>query len=238
MNITERVFRRLLRESGEPPLDGLAAFVDETGDPTAIIYLHKAVTDNLPGPNLRTKPIWEKSDVFFMTQVVKGLVKIQAPPGPCDDAWQARYTVGPGLGKLVYGLGYALSPSGKLMASREKGASGVAMVSPSARGGWEKAFQKKGRIGRRLDDMELPPHMRLTPEDPSDDCVVQDPNSPDNPINYSYRAEGWERGSLRALESVHRQVMAEIPPEWHEAFIARLSKGAEAFWKNNYKGND
>ena len=80
--------------------------------------------------------------------------------------------------------------------------------------------------------------MRLTPEDPTDDCVVQDPNSPDNPINYSYRAEGWEVQTLRTLENVHRHVMAEVPPEWHAAFITRLSKGAEAFWKNNYLGNE
>jgi hypothetical protein len=236
MDITERVLRRLLKESGGANLDGLAAFVDTSGDPTAIIYLHKVVTDNLPGPALTTKPIWEKSENFFMTQVVKGLVRIQPPPAACDDAWQTSYTVGPRLGKLVYGLGYALSPSGKLMASREKGGSGEAKVTASAQGGWSKVFQKKDRIGRRLDDIELPRDKRLTPDDPSDDCILQDPKAGENPINYSYKAEGWEASALYALEAAHDQVMTEIPPEFQAAFIARLEKGGMAFWKNNYAG--
>lgn len=236
MDIAERVLRRLLKESSSADLTGLAALIDTSGDPTAIIYSHKVVTDNLPGPDLKTKPIWDRTENFYMTQVIKGLVKIQAPPGPCDDAWQTRYTVGPGLGKLVYGLGYALSPSGKLMASREKGRAGEAKVTASAQGGWAKAFQKKDRIGRRLDDIELPQDRRLTPDDPTDDCVLQDPKGEDNPINYSYKAEGWETGALRSLRAVHRQVMAEIPPEFQKAFIAKLETGAAAFWKNNYVG--
>jgi hypothetical protein len=236
MDITERVLRRLLRESNGANLDGLAVLIDTSGEPTAVIYSREVVTDNLPGPNLKTKPIWDKSETFFMTKVVKGLIRIQAPPGPCDDAWQARYTVGPGLGKLVYGLGYALSPSGKLMASREKGGAGEAKVTASAQGGWAKAFQKKDRIGRRLDDIELPQDQRLTPDDPTDDCILQDPKGEDNPINYSYKAEGWEAGALHSLKAVHRQVMAEIPPEFQEVFVAKLGTGAMAFWENNYAG--
>jgi hypothetical protein len=234
IRIIERVFNRILLESAGVNLDGLAAFVVMSSEPTAIIYLRQVVEDNLPAPHIKTKPIWDKSPNFFMTQVVKGLVRLHGPPHPCDGAWQTRFTVGPSLGKLVYGLGYAMSPTGKLMASREKGSDGSAKVTAAAQGGWSKNFLKKGRVGRRLDDIELPESERLTPDDPTDDCILQDPKGEGNPMNYSYKAEGWEAGALSTLMSEHEQVMQLIPSEFQGAFIAALEAGGGAFWKNHY----
>ncbi len=235
--IYERVLRRLLREGGGGDLTGLAAYVSDDGL-TAIIYHYPTVVAHTPdNPDMSGKPIWGKSPVFFGTKVVKGLVRLQGPPAPCDDAYQTRFTVGPGLGKLVYGLGYALSPSGKLMASRERGGDGSAKVTDAAQGGWSKVYQKSGRVVRRLDDIELPQEQRLTPDDPSDDCELQPPKDQEgNPMNYSYRAEGWEQGALSALKSAHAQAMESIPPEFKGDFIGALEKGAEFFWTNNYPG--
>lgn len=87
-----------------------------------------------------------------------GMIRIEKPLHPCNGAWEVKNSAGPGQGKLVYAMGYFLSPSGKLIADRFS-------VSRKAQNSWKRVRKKSE--GEPLDDIDN----RKTPPE-SDDCVV------------------------------------------------------------------
>jgi hypothetical protein len=91
--------------------------------------------------------------------VVKGYASFHEPDEPCNGAWEVSGMAGIGLGKTLYGLGYYLTPKGRLMPDR-------VFSSKRARDAWTKSSGKM--LGFPLDDIAAP----KTP-DPNDDCSVQ-----------------------------------------------------------------
>lgn len=221
-SITERVLRRLLKESSRLNEDvnanNLAALIGKTGDMyTAVVYDPTTAVDALEVIDDPDNEIWSR-------EVIKGVVVISPPSNPCWNAWEVSNIAGRGLGKTLYGIAYAMTPDGMLMSDRN-------LVSPSARKAWAKAAASSRRR-KPFDDVMNP----KTPER-EDDCIVHDyPRTPENPLNNAYEAEGWEAGLLQSLRSQHKATMKFVPHEQAQTFVDRLERGAEDFWNKNYFG--
>ncbi len=225
--ITERVMRRLLREAAAT--DGLAVFITKTdeGYKTAVVYDAELALN--PGGS---KPIWGKNETFLGTKLIRGLISIAPAGDPCWGASEVKFSAGKGLGKIIYNLGYAMSPSRKLIPDRQK-------VSQDARDAWGKVLNNKAFPKFRLDNKEHPKdtsHKDAHTEDPKDDCSVHQPDEKGNPLNYAYQGSGEEMGYMGSLKAAHQNVLNQIPKENRADFIEALEKGTNFFWQNNYDG--
>jgi hypothetical protein len=188
-------------------LPELAAVVDDTSESyrSTIIYHPASLIDNLDLLEAAYNQGFKPHDIkVIFEKILKGYVSITKDPssGPCHDAWAISISVGPGLGKLVYGAAYAMSSSGLIIPDRS-------IVSKSARKGW-RTVAAGSRRRRRLDDKE---HNHQIPgndyhtEDLVDDCKV---HTEFPYLNYAYESEGWEKGKLQELKKNHDIVMKYI----------------------------
>ncbi len=211
--------RRLLQEAEGS--NDLAAFITKinTGYKTAVVYDAKIALE--PGGS---KPIWEKSDTFLGTKLIKGLISITQPDSPCWGASEVKFSAGKGLGKTIYNLGYAMSPSRKLIPDRSS-------VSQDARDAWAGVFKGNKLKRYHLDNKDK----KRTPE-PEDDCSVHDPDDKNNPLNYAYEGGGDSMSYLGTLRAGHSNVLSQIPKDKKEDFLGALERGLAFFWKNNYPG--
>jgi len=165
-----------------------------------------------------------KDDILF--DVIKGVIDISKPVSkpvsrqemPCLGAWEVISSAGPKYGKMVYGVGYALSPNGVLMPDRSS-------VSTSARGGWTSSFSRGETVGQ-LDDWENP----KTPE-PEDDCWVHNEDGAPY-LDYAYSV-GSERSMeiFRTLEANHKRYMEQLGDYDSKAFIRKLNKHSQEFFE-------
>jgi hypothetical protein len=216
----------LLRESSGG--ESLAAFIDESGSYINItLYDGNALVDVVSSPEFEgiNSPSFER---VAMKQVMKGVIKIVAPSknsGPCYGAWQVVKANGEGYGRELYGLAYAMSPSGKLISDREQ-------VSDDAIDGWKNAASKRKALP--LDNLW---HIHKTPEsyhtdDPQDDCRTysQWPGEKDiNHLNFAYEANGSEGAILASLTANHATTLERAQgavgdPSFAGAFETKIKK--------------
>ena len=188
-NIVERIYKRLLREATLDSVNttGMAAIVDETGSSKiAVVYKVDAIE------------ALEDMGVVDPNAIV-GFVKIAPPRGaPCRGAWQVKAIVGPG--KLVYGLAYAMSPTGIIVPDRSE-------VSDSASDAWKGyAAKTDPKNILPLDDADHPKrgtdkhHDKHHTDDPHDDCYTA--HSEDH-LNAAYRGPGGESELIDRLMDSH-----------------------------------
>lgn len=185
-SLIEAVYRKLLKEASAN-ITGLAAVqTSDTGaKKEAVIYDIAALEEMLD-------QIFD-GDENVALGAVRGIIRIRKPNHPCDDAWEVSLSAGPGIGKLVYGAAYAMSPSKKLIPDRLS-------VSTDAERGWKRAEGE--RTSKELDFL-YPPHK--TPEK-EDDCRRH--NEPDKEfLDRAYTAQGWETGTFNALLRAHDEMV-------------------------------
>lgn len=237
-NITERVLRRLLRESAGGS-GSQAAFVTDLGDlKRAIIYDRDLLLRDVD----YVKHNLEKRGKEFLTpffhDIMLAFIEITPPEsaggqsyGPCAGAWMVSAVAGPGYGKNIYGIGYALSPNGVLVPDRSS-------VKPSARGAWGKVSASgRGRI--RLDDRD---HQHSEEgneyhtDDKSDDCKLHmDPDDPQ--LDYAYQSTGSEAALLSSLVKNHDDTMNQLGDLYLIADVeGLLTKAVAPFWQEHYFG--
>lgn len=180
----------------------LAAFIDEEGDQkVAVVYDVEKLKSAASEGNL---------DSDIKNPYVIGFVQIKQPKGaPCRGAWQVRGISGPG--KIVYGLAYALSPTGLVVPDRSN-------VSDKASSAWKKYSAVAAKSGDMLplDDADHPRkgtdpfHDKNHTEDPSDDCFTshEEPH-----LNAAYRGPGGESSLLERLYDSHVEVMSKLSKE-------------------------
>jgi hypothetical protein len=135
--------------------------------------------------------------------VLRGMATYELGSEPCHGAWSVTQVAGPGYGRILYGLGYNLTPEHRLMPDRDY---------TSARAGraWAGAAGKRLR-GLPLDDIEDP----ATP-DPSDDCTVKVPRSeggPDPVLDVAYEGGELPVGEIEAMGAEHRAVVELLGAE-------------------------
>lgn len=189
-----RIIQEALHTSG-----GLAAAVRAYNvQATVVVY---SADDLLSTVEL--KPI-DLSAALYSNNVPRGYIRITRPDKPCNGAWEVTSAWGPGIGKTIYGLGFALSPTGILMPDRLG-------VLPPAVGGWKK---QSNRNMKALDSHKHPPkgtdpfHDEHHTEDPSDDCRMNKDGI--DFLNYSYEAQGWEAGVLDSMVTRHEETMTGV----------------------------
>ena len=195
--IREEVERSRLRESlDDVRTSDMAAVTLDTGTSrTAVIYNVEAMITALGRRML--------DDTFK----VVGVVQISEPKGaPCRGAWMIRAIAGPG--KIMYGLSYAMSPTGLIVPDRSS-------VSPSATAAW-RGYSAKATSGNMLplDDASMHtssgkskgPHPNHT-DDPEDDCFT---SHDEEFLNAAYRGPGGEKALLDRLTNNHERAMKMI----------------------------
>jgi hypothetical protein len=116
-----------------------------------------------------------------------------------------------GPGKLVYGLAYALSPSGLITPDR----SNVSLAASSA---WKNYAERYATSNPEnmlpLDDADHPPtgtnkhHDQHHTEDPQDDCYT---SHAEDHLNAAYRSPGGETALLDRLRKNHTSL--NVPAE-------------------------
>ena len=111
-------------------------------------------------------------------------------------SWEVSSIAGVGYGKLLYGIGYYLSPRGRLMPDR-------VYSSKRARDAWTRSVPKMK--GLPLDDVNDP----QTPEK-EDDCDVQVPTKkggPDPVLDKAYEGPPVDPGPM---QRVHEKTVEEL----------------------------
>lgn len=200
--------RRIIREALDDPKGlasrsrDLAAYViDESSfdKKTAVIYYPDRLKEFLENRAV----VADKrglADEVVNEDIVRGYIVIAKPASkrtPCNGAWEVKFSVGPGA--IVYGVGYALSPSGILMPDRRS-------VSRRAVDGW---LKQSGRANKTLDDVDAHDgskrdHPNHT-DDTSDDCRMNDQGIDD--LNRSYEIIAGEKEMLKSMMERHNETM-------------------------------
>ena len=215
--IVERVMRRLLREEGSGGRgDDLAVCVVGTPGVRATATVYRAE---------ETLERWRDVSGLDGSCIV-GWVNLWKPTGaPCRGAWMIAGIAGPG--RLVYGLAYALSPTGLVVPDRTS-------VSTSARAAWKGYASKAAGRGavHPLDDADHPPegqsayHDAHHTEDPNDDCYT---SHSEDFLNAAYEGHGDEDAMLKRLQAAHQAVLARIPEGLRHKFEEEV-QDAGYFW--------
>ena len=209
MNSTliERIYRRILKESGAPSTEGMACYVESTGDEAgllnATVYNTKGIEKELKNnPGLFKTGLSIVKYRPLMDHII-GCVSIKDTADPCLGAYEISTIAG--RGKLVYGLAYALSPNGMIISDRYS-------MSPEALGAWKNMADKGTRSRKPLDNVKNP-----RTEDPSDDCTWRK----EEYLNYAYESEGWEKGMLSSLRAAHKNfvITLDVPQKDFENVI-------------------
>ncbi len=197
--LTERVFERLLFESTRGDSYGTCVYMKMLGPRmrVAIAYDADKLADVLskksgdPTSHLKTT----------LVDCILGTIMIRATPdqtGPCAGAWEVTGSAGPKYGKLVYAMGYYMSPTGRLIPDRFS-------LSQDAVLAWSKVG-KSSSIP--LDDKTHPRpgrepfHDLHHTEDPSDDCLIYTTGVPGDVAFRNVR--GVNRLDPRYVDAVNR----------------------------------
>lgn len=185
-SILREYIRAILRESSVST-KGYAIIVgDSFYDPDAkeasLIDIDKFMSgmSKPPKTSLMTQLDVAKSAA---KESVVGYISFGPPKhGQAWGAWEVTRAVGRGYGRLLYSIGYALSPNGLLMPDRVS-------VSDSAIDGWRKASATR-------DSLQLDP---LPPENKTDtkvdDAEVHDEEGLEF-LDRAYKAQGWEKAAV------------------------------------------
>lgn len=223
MKIRLGELRRIIREaagSAQLNTDELAAMLTENDNGAKVVVYHPMPIENmmrkLPGDVVDRSP----ELMAKLKEYMVGWVQVVKPKDPCWDAMMIASIAGPG--KLMYGIGYALSPSGLLISDRDS----MTNVAVSA---WRNMSAKGTRGKKKLDNVTEPE----TP-DPADDCVVLK----DDFLNYAYEAQGWEMGVLETMNDNHEAVIARVTKG---GILSRdevekvLNEAGLSYWRTRYR---
>jgi hypothetical protein len=188
-NILREYIREILKESVE--VSGFAAFVGESffnpDAKEAVLVDTKKFDEEFKKAKKSNKLFTDLDAVKIAARSsVVGYISVGPPlRGSAWGAWEVTRSAGRGYGKIVYGMGYALSPRGLLIPDRTS-------VSDDARSAWEKA--SKTRDSLQLDAM--PPENRTDTRE--DDTDIHDEEDYEY-LDRAYKAQGWEKGMMSSL---------------------------------------
>lgn len=213
--------RRVIREASSPEdYLSLAAHVVR-GENTASAFIYDPEVIKVIPPELSQEDL----RAAFVPGL-RGGIHISEPlaeDGNCNGAWEVTgsWVKNKGSdGRMVYGIAFAMSPTGILMPDRTS-------VSPSARGGWNR-FAGKGYPSKSLDDRQ---HKKCgpeglnthTPDDSSDDCYVYgDPKHPYVDRTYQHPDREIWANVLKSMEANHEETMMQVSNG-----LPRIRKGME-----------
>ncbi len=156
---------------------------------------------------------------IILNDVMRGIIEIQSPNDPCNQAWYVAYIAGPGYGDTLYKLAFGMTPTYRLTSDRDT-------VKIGARKRWRKIYAAGNRDMMRFDDTyhEHPRGDDSHTEDESDDCRVHisaadaagsyaidpDPDEPIDQLNYAYETLESDLILFQELKNVSDQAISEI----------------------------
>lgn len=223
MKIKLGELRRIIREAaGVENLntDELAAMLTEDAGGARVVVYHPIPIENM----MRKSPgdVFDRSPDLMekLKSYVVGWVQVVDPGPPCWDAKMIASIAGPG--KLMYGLAYALSPSGLLISDRES-------MTPVAISAWRNMSSKGSHHKKKLDNVSEP----ATPE-PDDDCILR----PEEFLNYAYEAQGWEMGALETMNDNHEAVIGRVTKSGvlsRDEVEKALDTAGLSYWRARYR---
>lgn len=191
--------RRLIREVLEPNKLALYTYPEDSRGRRVIKVVLYSPTEILGDVEKFKKGsfLYDQDD----TGIVKGYARFQEPEHPCNGAWEVTSIAGPGLGKILYGLGYSLTPNGRLMPDRH-------YTSKAGKQAWSRASWSR-LSGIPLDD-EIG---SLTPDNPEDDCELQKPledEGPDPLLDVAYEGGALDGGQISGMRAEHSSTANEL----------------------------
>lgn len=185
--VIERIYARLLQESVS---EDLAVYLLEGDGMTgAVLYNPEALVKSV-------KRGFTTPGDFIRTKAIVGYIGLKHHDSDCWSASEVVTIVGKGVGRTLYSIGFALSPSGMLVMDRDQ-------VSDDAEASWTR-LGVRTKKKRRLDDR--PPN-NSTPET-IDDCELF-PKERDN-LNWVYSEQGNESSQLEALKAKNSETMKTV----------------------------
>ena len=237
--IIENVFGRLwdkVRGKKEPQQSRnngqLAAFVKKYSSQAIAVLYDRDAAINFEKARINAGgAVLPNTAKEYSHNIIKGMIGIRPPAQPCWGAWEVEHAAGPGQGKILYGIAYALSPNGRLMADRRK-------VSADARDAWKSVAEKGARKYMQFDDFENP----KTPIK-DDDCKVYKGMRGwgKSHLNAAYETEGWENAKLAELQRSHESMKNEamyIEYDLGERIERNLALFKTLYWNRLYHGKE
>jgi len=232
MKIRLNELRRLIREALSAEQLALYVYDEQGRTPVKKVFLYSSreILSNIEG--FKQEPFLYDED---STGIVKGYARFQQPENPCNGAWEVTSIAGRGLGKILYGLGYSLTPNHRLMPDRH-------YTSGEAKKAWQGAASK-GLRGIPLDNLSG----TLTPDNEEDDCELQMPieydeegnidssGGPDPLLDVAYEGGELGGGEVAGMRAEHWSTVDEleeagIPQEEFESWLRKA--GSQRFQKD------
>ena len=239
MRLLREYIRQIIRESEGAPGDLAAVTFLEGNRRCAVIYDPKAL-ERVPKLMQRMEKDWMGLQASLCDNVIKGFIDVAPGGGKCNGAWEVYRSAGPGMGKIVYSVGYALTPNGRLMSDRLS-------VSDTANSAWMKAYNKSQLKKLPLDDDDAHnpdgtikyDHPNHT-EDLGDDCsLYRGPNRDENPedyphLQYAYEGTGEEQALLDSLRQNHERELKRMFPERGDEVEGLIRSCGGPFFSRHY----
>jgi hypothetical protein len=226
-NLLREYVRGVLLESVST--EGLAVFTGEGFfDPQAVeaVLVDIAKFEEELAEATSQSSLFSRLDAakFAATKSVVGYISFGPPEhGQAWGAWEVTRSAGRGYGKILYAIGYALSPKGLIMPDRRS-------VSFSARAAWEKA--SKNHDSLPLD--ALPPENKT--DTTEDDAEIHDEE--DYPfLDRAYKAQGWEKGTVSRLIAAGKSLEGKLEKKFKgkaEQIVAKFHSAGTRLFMSNY----
>jgi hypothetical protein len=207
MKYLKQYIRRVIRESYENAEDHLGAVTWIEGPRRNAVIYDTRMLPRVPELLYRMEKGWDGLRMSLCDNVIKGMIDVgpwRGRGGRCNGAWMVYRSAGPDMGKVVYSVGYALSPTGRLMSDRIS-------VTPEASAAWASVARKPEYKKLPLDDEDAHgeggtstyDHPNHT-EDPIDDCTMYNPEPDGSPEDFphlqnAYQGTGDEETLLSLL---------------------------------------
>lgn len=230
--------RHVIKESAGG--EGLAVVVSHhSSRAIAVLYDVEAFLSTVPS-SWREAMIDGNLDVVdsLADNVVKGYISLGSPGshGNCDGAWIVGRAAGPGYGREVYSVGYALSPNGRLAPDRNG-------VTDAAYNAWASVWKKSEYKKRPMDDSSHVHALKgneYHTDDPADDCSTYPPymmkyGRDPNVVNHTYQGTGDEKALLAGMQARHRELVGD-DPRLQAALEEAMLEAGDAFFDMHYPG--
>ncbi len=183
----------------------------------------------------------------YLNNVIRGMIQLLPTGwryGNCNNAWQVGAIAGPGYGKYLYQIGFALAPEDELTPDRK-------IVKIGARKNWRKQFDSGERKKNPFDNKEAP---KTPPTE--DDCIFHkdqiliDPQTWEeiiNPktgepeienvdqLNYSYETKPSDESITKKLIANHEDTFNMVKNMIAEENILLYGDKAEQLTKKIYQ---
>ncbi len=224
-SLLREYIRSVLIESS-PDESGLGALVNQDDDGIEVIlfkydFLYSAMSKRKPDADIFD---FLKNNIF---DSIAGYGFFTKPEkGAAYGAYEVTHAAAPGLGKVLYGMGYGLSPTGLLMPDRDKNA-----VSSDANQAWKRASSSRKSL--KLD--ALPPNNKT--KNPEDDAVLHGVPGKEH-LDFAYKAQGWEKSMTNKLISKGETVLKDLSDDVNRDInVLRhvFMAGGTNFFENQYK---